>query len=122
MAHRFPRMLIRCQSGILFSAIFSVCGARFVSAYDTLDRFIHFNVAGSGFLYSQSASKSLCYSVNDVRRLSSKVNKVPVRLSVRFFTSALRFAVLIAQHRPFMRDQNIYADIGTNRYETYELF
>ncbi len=59
-------------SQIFFAnAVFSVCGARVVIAYYTPNRFIHLTSPDTT-LYFQSTSKSLCYSVNDVHRLSSK--------------------------------------------------
>ncbi len=57
---------------IFVSAVFSVCGARVVSAYYTFNRFIHLTSPDPA-LYFRSASKSLCYSVNNVHCLSSKV-------------------------------------------------
>ncbi len=57
---------------IFVSAIFSACGARVVSVYHTFNCSIH-STSLDPALYFRSALKSLCYSVNDVRCLSSKV-------------------------------------------------
>ncbi len=57
---------------IFVSAVFSVSGARVISVYYTFHCSIR-STSPDPALYFQSALESFCYSVNDVRCLSSKV-------------------------------------------------